>query len=75
MKAVSVRSFNANVKTLTEPVEIVTFDRSSKSVITLGFYYPKGTEPKPIDASDLVPVYHPAAGPAINIKATGVTQT
>lgn len=45
MKAVSVRHFHTNVRTIAEPVEIVTFDRETGAVITLGYYYPKGTEP------------------------------
>jgi hypothetical protein len=48
VKAISIRHFNANVKTLTEPVEIVTLDREAGTVRTLGVYYPKGTT-KPDD--------------------------
>jgi hypothetical protein len=49
VKAISIRHFNANVKHLTEPVEIVTLDREAGTVRTLGVYYPNGTHPKSDD--------------------------
>lgn len=45
MKAISIRQFNRTVKEITSPVELVTLSRESGTVVTLGTYYPKGTEP------------------------------
>lgn len=48
MKAISARALTTRMKELTEPVEVVSFRRDTGSVVTVGYFYPKGTEPKEV---------------------------
>lgn len=44
MKTISIRMLASTIKTLTEPVEVVTLDKASKQVIALGVFVPKGVD-------------------------------
>lgn len=48
MKTISVRALTTTIKDIREPVEVVTLEKGSGQVITLGVFYPKGTSPGPV---------------------------